>query len=733
MVILDVLVEYPTIKLDRPFSYLYNGDKFIDKGYRVLVPFNNKHIVGYVIKKESTFKTKEQLEIETGFNLFFIDDVLDETPLINEELFSLAEKIKKYYLCSFISVLQTMLPKSLNVKKSSLRGVKVAYEDYISVNNEIDFDLFDLTPKQRELYNLVKEEGLVLKREIKSKSILKILLDANIFKIIRKEKRRLKLPEINDDTNIKLTVDQENVVNEFLKSDDKIFLLQGVTGSGKTEVYTRLVDEYLKMGKSALILVPEIALTPMMSYQFIKHFHSEVAILHSELTDAERFDEYRKIAKGEIKVVVGVRSAIFAPIKKLGLIIIDEEHVESYKQDKMPYYHAREVAIFRSELTGCKVLLGSATPSLESRARASKNVYHLLRLDKRINQKELPKTQIINLNDKRNIDRDSYLFSLTLRKEIKNILSKKEQAILLVNRRGFATSVTCRNCGHLFKCPNCGIPLTYHKKDNLLKCHHCDYVETLNDICPKCGSSYFLKTGFGTEKIEEEVKRLFPTCRTLRLDSDNAKIRTNIFKTLEKFKNKEADILIGTQMIAKGHDFPNVTLVGVVLADIGLSMPSFRSSERTFQLITQAVGRSGRSDKEGKAIIQTYSIDHYAITLAAKQDYDHFYIKEMGIRKLTQYPPYTFLCNVLISSKNEENVISSSMNIADFLRQRFSSEGVILGPTCPYVSFENDTFKRNILIKYKSQALAHKIMEDLLILTNSNGINIKIDFDPYDF
>jgi primosomal protein N' (replication factor Y) len=510
--------------------------------------------------------------------------------------------------------------------------------------------------------------------------------------------------------------------------------LLGVTGSGKTEVYLSLSKEFLSQGKSVIILVPEISLTPMMTEFFLKRFDNKVAILHSELTPAEKYDEYRKIASGEIKIVVGARSAIFAPLKDLGLIILDEEHVESYKQDSLPFYHAREVALMRSEITGCKVLLGSATPSLETRARADKGIYQLLRLDHRINNRELPKTTIVNMLDYHNIDRDSYIFSHKLRKSISEVLAKKQQVILLLNRRGFSTSVSCRKCGKVFKCPDCGIALTYHKNSNLLKCHHCDHVELMSDTCPECGSKYLMKTGFGTERIEDEVHRLFPEARTIRLDSDSAKIRTKISKLVTAFANKEADILIGTQMIAKGHNFPDVTLVGVVLADIGLNMPSYRSSERVFQLITQAIGRSGRKDKVGEAIIQTYAPSHFAITLAAKQDFERFYVKEMGFRKIQKQPPYLYLCSVNLASKNEELVVRTIYQISETLKEKLKDHAIILGPVSPYIAYEGHSYKRSLLLKFKKPDIVRPVLEDILkTLINKTQISININFDPYDF
>ena len=731
MQIVEVLIEYARHSLNRPFSYIYNGKKKIAPGYRVLINFNNREIVGYVVDIKETNKTKDELEKESGFIMEEISDVLDESPLLNNDLLKLADEVSEYYLAPKISVLQSMLPPSLSPRKSSLKAPKIAYDQYLVV---IDDRENDLTSKQIELLRLIKRERKVLKKEVGSPSVVEKLIEAKRIEIVKEEKRRLAIPDYEYVTPPKLNNDQQKVVDEFNNTNDSVYLLEGVTGSGKTEVYLSLSEQVLSKGKSVLMLVPEISLTPMMMEYFIRRFKNNVAILHSELTPAEKYDEYRKIARGECKIVVGARSAIFAPLKNIGLIILDEEHTESYKQDVVPYYHAREVAIMRGKAHNAKVLLGSATPSLESRARAQKGVYHFLTLTKRVNKQPLPKTTIINLLDYKNIDRDSYIFSKQLRQAIQETLDRKEQAILLINRRGFSTNVSCRKCGHVFKCPTCGIPLTYHKSDDMLKCHHCDYVELMPKVCPECGSQYIMKTGFGTERIEDEVNRLFPNAKTLRLDSDSAKIRTKIPSTVEAFRRKEADILIGTQMIAKGHDFPDVTLVGIVLADIGLSMPSFRSSERAFQLITQAVGRAGRSEKNGQAIIQTYLPGHYAIMHAAQQNYEVFYRQEMNMRKLQFFPPYSFLASVTISGKNEERVVAEAFDAVDYINNQFEDNAQILGPTTPYVAFENDTYLRTILIKYRNANLAHEILSKLLnIFASKNAVSIAINIDPYNF
>ena len=731
MLLVETLIEYASHSLNRPFSYVYKGSKTIQKGYRVLIEFNHREIVGYVINVQETNKSVEELEQELGFNIGEIKDVLDTSPLLNEDLLNLADQVAEYYLAPKISVLQTMLPPSLSPRKSSLKAPKVAYDQYLKA---IDLDEDGLTNKQIELLRLIGSVDKVLKREIKSPSVIEKLIEKGKIEIVLEEKRRLELPEYTYEKPPVLSEEQNNVINEFNNSNDDIYLLEGVTGSGKTEVYLSLSEQVLKEGKSVLMLVPEISLTPMMMEYFIKRFNNNVAILHSELTPAEKYDEYRKIARGDCHVVIGARSAIFAPLSNIGLIILDEEHVESYKQDVVPFYHAREIAIMRGKTHKAKVLLGSATPSLESRARAQNGLYHLLKLKNRINNQKLPPTTIVNLLDYRNIDRDSYIFSKKLRQGLEKVLANNEQAILLINRRGFSTNVSCRKCGHVFKCPTCNIALTYHKSDNMLKCHHCDYVEPMPESCPECDSKYLMKTGFGTERIEEEIKRLYPEARTLRLDSDSAKIRQKIPAIIESFRRKEADILVGTQMIAKGHDFPDVTLVGVVLADIGLSMPNYRSSERAFQLITQAVGRSGRKDKMGEAIIQTYMPTHYAITLGARQDYELFYKKEMEMRKLQAYPPYTYMAAITISGKNEDTVIQAAYDTTDFLNEQFKNDGTILGPSTPYIAKIRDQNMRTVLVKFRNYKLSHEILNRYIsYFSNKNGISISVNIDPYNF
>ena len=731
MRILEVLTEHRVNALNRPFSYVYFGSKDVRVGFRVLIPFNKQRLIGFVIKVEQTDQSLEEYEEDKGFNVSEIIDVVDDEELLNNELMALVDRICDHYLVSKISVLQAMLPKSLKPRMSALKGPKAYYDKYLVV---IDENEEDLTPRQIELLRFIKRNGRILKRDAGSPSVVDKLIKTNHLEIIEIERFRLEIPEYQKETTKILNDEQKDAVKSILTTQKTVSLLQGVTGSGKTEVYLSLSEDVIASGRNVLMLVPEIALTPIMVEYFQRRFKGNVAILHSELTEAEKYDEYRRIAKGECRVVVGARSAIFAPLDNIGLFILDEEHVESYKQDVAPYYHARDIAIMRAEHHHAKVVLGSATPSLESKARALKGVYHYAELSHRINEQVMPKVAIIDMANPRNLTRQSVMFSEALINKIADRLNQHEQVVLLINRRGYSGYVTCRSCGHIFKCPDCGITLTYHRQDEILKCHHCNHVEFAPKICPECGGKYFSKSGFGTERIIDEIAKLFPQARTLRLDSDVGRVRNTIAKTIEAFRNKEADILVGTQMIAKGHDFPDVTLVGIVLADIGLSLPSFRSSERAFELITQAVGRSGRAQKSGEAIIQTFNPNHYAIRLAAAQDYETFFSKEMLSRKAQQYPPYTFLTSVQISSKSEELAIDTIHAIAeDILKKNF--EGVtVLGPASPYIHFEKDVHHRVLLLKYKSETEIKNYLASLLVTLQSKpAINVIVNVDPYNF
>lgn len=733
MKILEILTEYGTRSLDRTFSYIYQGKKDVKPRFRVKINFNGHLAMGLIISIAETDKTPKQLEEENAFTYKEIidDDIIDDEPLIDDNMLELAKEISSYYFAPLISVIQSMLPITLSPKISSLKGPKIAYDKWVEI---ISKDEDGLTDKQIEMLRLIASNSPILRKEAGSPSILNKLINAGKVRIVLKEKERYKVPVSEREEPHEMSEEQRKAYDEILSCKQDVVLLEGVTGSGKTEVYLCLSERMLSLGKTVLMLVPEINLTPVMVDYFSRRFGDKIAILHSELTPAQRYDEYRRIARGDASIVVGARSAIFAPLKNIGLIILDEEHVESYKQDNAPYYHAREVAIMRGKKESCKVLLGSATPSLETKARAYKGVYGYAEMRQRINQQPLPETKIIDLTDRKNFNKKSEKLSIELQETIQNKLLKGEQVLLLINRRGYWTGVNCPKCGYIFSCPNCAGNLTYHSEDNMLKCHHCGYVSQFPSACPECGNTKLRRIGYGTERVVKELEELFPSARIARMDSDVGKVSKNVEKILREFHDGKYDILVGTQMIAKGHDFPMVTLSAVVLADIGLSLPTYRASERTFQLIAQAVGRSGRSSKTGEALIQTYNPRHYAISLGAKQDYERFFLEEMKQRKLTKYPPYYNLILLEFSSKNEEKTIGAAYAFKKELASLTIPQLEIVGPITPYYSLNNGKFKRVLLVKFKKREDIDEHLRSLIERFDGlSGVDIGVNVDPLDY
>lgn len=505
-----------------------------------------------------------------------------------------------------------------------------------------------------------------------------------------------------------LTEKQATVVNTLKEAINtkrsKPFLLHGVTGSGKTEVYLQIIAYVLRQGKEAIVLVPEISLTPQMVKRFKRRFGSKVAVLHSGLSHGEKYDEWRKIQEKEVRVVVGARSAIFAPFEKLGMIIIDEEHEATYKQDEMPRYDARLVAIERAKYHQCPVIFGSATPSLETYARALKGVYGHLTLLERVNQNPLPIVKVIDMGlELRNGNRSA--FSCELLDQIKIRLEKKEQVVLLLNRRGYATFILCRECGYVCECPHCDVSLTYHKVNEVMRCHYCGYEERRPHTCPSCGSSHIRFFGSGTQKVEEELQKLIPEARMIRMDVDTTRKKGAHEKLLNQFEQGEADILLGTQMIAKGLDFPRVTLVGMLSADAMIHLPDIRASERAFQLITQVSGRAGRHDLPGEVYIQAYSKDHYSIIHASAHAYVSFFHQEMHMRKLMQAPPYYYIGNIVFSSKDLQKVYQIAHQVTNELKQGVTEQTIVLGPVATSIARVSDRFRFMTVIKYKDNKL----------------------------
>lgn len=541
-------------------------------------------------------------------------------------------------------------------------------------------------------------------------------------------------------TALSLNAEQQVAVETILQSvqeqQSQTYLLEGITGSGKTEVYLQVIAEVLNQGKTAIMLVPEISLTPQMVQRFKSRFGEHVAVMHSGLSQGEKYDEWRKIERGEAEVVVGARSAIFAPIENIGVIIVDEEHEASYKQEETPRYHARDLAIWRSEYHHCPVVLGSATPSLESRARAQKNVYQRLRLTQRANQAAtLPTIDVVDM--RKEVENGNVSsFSMSLQEKLQERLEKNEQSVLLLNRRGYSSFVMCRDCGYVLPCQNCDISLTLHMDSKTMKCHYCGHEERIPYRCPNCGQDKIRYYGTGTQKVEEELQTLLPESRILRMDVDTTRRKGAHEKILRTFGEGQADILLGTQMIAKGLDFPNVTLVGVLNADTALNLPDFRSSERTFQLLTQVSGRAGRAEKPGEVIIQSFNPEHYAIQLAKAQDYEDFYTKEMYIRHRGDYPPYYFTVQITASHPEENEAAKQMFQIATKLKQGLSPQAILLGPTPNAIMRVNNRYFYQVIIKYKQEPMLQPLLKEILTDTQratARGLKLSIDAEPMNF
>ena len=721
-----VLVEIGVKNVDKYFTY-HIPDNLEDKiniGIRVKVPFNTREISGFVIKiineiEDNNYEVKDILE------------VIDNEEVLNLELLKLGEYISSKTLCSMITAYQTMLPKALKANhkvamKPKNEVIAVLNKDVSEIYEYISFCSYK---KQVEILKSIIENGSV---KVVSSNVSSITSLANkgLIKTISREVYRYNDNTIENKHTVFLNEEQSKVVKEVIDNlnTNNTYLLKGVTGSGKTEVYMHIIKEVIDRGMQAIMLVPEISLTPQIVSRFRQRFNDEVAVLHSGLSDGERYDEYRKIKKGLVKIVVGARSAIFSPFQNLGVIIIDEEQVTSYKQENNPRYHTRDVALFRCKYHNCPLVLGSATPSLESYARAKKGVYKLLTLNKRANNKLMPEIRIVDM--KKEIRNNYHNISLELENAIKEKLDKKEQIIILLNRRGYSSMLTCKDCGEVIKCPNCDISLTYHKTSNTLRCHYCGYGTKVQDRCPSCYGKSLTMYGLGTEKLEEELVKKF-NARVVRMDLDTTTSKKAHSKIIKDFLEQKYDILVGTQMIAKGLDFPNVTLVGVINADASLNIPDFRSSEYTYQLLSQVSGRSGRDKKEGIVIIQTLNPEHYSIKYAKDHDYDGFFNYEMRIRKKLGYPPYYYLTLIKILSRDYQLCMKEANKVGEFLRKNLPSDVIVLGPSIASTFKVNNIYHFQCIIKYKKE---DDIKEVLRTIDNIYKVNTKVriemDIDP---
>lgn len=718
------IIEYPVKTLDKAFTYKIPEDaqEKIKVGMKVLVPFNTRLVNGIVLKISDTYN--EDYELKE------IARLVDEFLVLNKELLMLGKFLKETTLCNLITAYQTMLPSALKIKKQ--KNDYNFYEKYVLLNiSDIKIIEFIETHRGKKVAILERllDEREINKSELDSNTVRE-LEKLGLVRIEKRKKYRINKNVQNEDNKV-LTLAQKHVLEEVRKSRNecKTFLIHGVTGSGKTLVYINIIKDVINSNKTALLLVPEISLTEQIISIFYSYFGSDVAILHSGLSKTEKYDEYVKILNKDVHIVVGTRSAVFAPLEDIGVIIIDEEHSETYKQDVNPRYYALDIARKRSEYHKCPLVLGSATPSLETMARAKKGVYTLLELKTRVNKQEMPRCNIVDM--KEGMAKRNFVISELLDNGIRKRLERKEQVILLLNRRGFSTIITCSNCGFVYKCPHCEISLIYHKSSNQLRCHYCGYTKIKDDICPDCHEKSLNYMGMGTEKLEGIIKEKYSNARIIRMDADTTTNKGAHDRIIKSFRNCEYDILIGTQMVSKGLDFPDCTLVGIINADTTLNIPDFRSSERTFQMLSQAAGRAGRAEKAGEVIIQTFNPDNETIKNVKNNDYDAFYKSEMQIRKVLKYPPYYYLVNIKVGSKDYDKASSNANKVVGYLKKKLSCDSIVLGPSTAVNFRLKNVYRFNITIKYRFDDKLKETLKELdEIFGTDRNVFLEIDFNP---
>lgn len=712
MLYANVIIDISHEKVDKTFQYIV-PDRLADRikiGDCLKVPFGRGDTVrlGYVV----SFSNQNEFPIERMKEVIEISE--NETG-IEADAVKLACWIKENYGSTMIAALRTVLPAKKVVKMKEKKKLirKLSSEEVMSLYSECVRK--NQVAKARVLKELTKEDvlpyDLVTGKLSVSGSTLNSLQKAGIITIETELYYRNPVsPYISNEDKVVLSDEQLSIIDS-ISSNPGRHLIHGITGSGKTEVYIELIDRVVKQGKQCIMLIPEIALTYQTLMRFYKRFGDRVSVINSTLSPGERYDQCQRALNGEIDVIIGPRSALFVPFPNLGMVIIDEEHENSYISEQTPRYHARATAEKLCEIKDATLVLGSATPSVDSYYLATKGYYTLHKLSRRLTGGTLPKTMIVDLRDELRQGNKS-IFSRPLQEAISDRLSRKEQVMLFLNRRGYSGFISCRSCGHVVKCPHCDVSLSKHKGGRLI-CHYCGYETGDIKVCPECGSKYISAFKAGTQQIEETINKMYPAARVLRMDADTTKTKDSYENILSQYKEGEADILIGTQMIVKGHDFPNVTLVGIIAADLSLNESDFRSAERTFQLLTQACGRAGRGTKEGLSIIQTYRPEHYSISLAAKQDYEAFYEEELAYRAVCDYPPAGSMMEILVTSLDERR----ALGLATALKKKVPAGVRVIGPSVAPVSKVNDYFRYNLFLKGKDINLINKtrdIMEDYL-------------------
>lgn len=738
------------VPIRRSFTYLI-PDEFPDTiqlGSRLKLPFGKRNLVGYAVGLHECLP--DEIEVDAS-KIRPVAEVIDGEPLITPEILRLTQWASEYYSSFWGEMLKASLPAGINSEKVRPKRQKAVR----LLSSEPDDTSKPLTEQQLRIIDVLMSNGGemlwtdVMEQADVGASPVNTLAKRGLVEIYVKDIRRdpLAQADLPEALDLDLNNEQRSAFAEIASAVEtntyRTFLLHGVTGSGKTEVYIRAMKHALSSGRSAMMLVPEIALTPIFSRQLRARFGPKVAILHSNLSPGERFDEWRRIRRGVARVVIGTRSAVFAPLENIGLIIVDEEHDGSYRQHESPFYHARDVGVMRANLAGAVAVLGSATPALESYFNASNGKYTYLQLPDRIGGKGLADAKLIDMREVfRQAGKDIAL-SPELLNEIGKTAEKGEQAIVLLNRRGFSQFVLCRSCGETIKCRNCDITLTFHRRDARLVCHYCNYREKSPRTCPKCKSEYLYFVGEGTENLADQLVRKFPSMTIARVDRDTMTHKGELEQTLLDFAAGRTDMLVGTQMIAKGHDFPNVTLVGVVGIDIGLGLPDLRSAERTFQLITQVAGRSGRGRKPGRVLIQTYYPEHYALRHAVNQDYEGFYAEEIKFRERLGYPPFFVLASIMIKHRDHAramqnaNILRRSLDAAakNHLRERAADSAAIriLGPAPASLSRLKNEFRIQIILKSRSRRDLRDTLDIALADAEAHGCEMRsvfVEIDP---
>ena len=736
--IAEIIINRTAKRLNRTFDYKVPTEleELIMIGSTVLVPFGKSSTLeeGYVvgIKENTTYEVKEIVKIKHN---------------LTEKQIELAKWMAKRYFCNVSDCIKQMLTPGTKNKKAE-KNVQDKTINAVYLKKDIDEIQFDIemgkikSEKQKKILQFLKNNEGATVPEIElftdgSRAIVKTLEKNGYVEIIEKkiERNPLANKKIEKTENLKLTDEQQSAYNKvalnITTNSYEQFLLYGVTGSGKTEVYLQLIGKALEQDKTAIVLVPEISLTPQMIDRFIARFNKdEIAVLHSKLSIGERYDEWNKIKEGKAKIIIGARSAIFAPTENIGIIIIDEEHDSSYKSEAIPKYDAKEIAKKIAKENNCPLVLGSATPDLVTYYKARQGKINLLELTKRANNSKLPEVEIVDLKmELANGNRS--MLSVKLHDKIEQNLKEKRQTILFLNRRGFSTFIMCRECGYTVKCKNCNISMTYHKTENKLKCHYCGYEENVVTICPECHSDKIRYFGTGTQKLEQEINKIFPEASTIRMDIDTVTKKNSHEEILNKFKDENIDILIGTQMVVKGHHFPNVTLVGVIAADSSLNIDDYRANERTFQILTQVAGRAGREQLDGTVVIQTYNPDNFSIICAQKQDYEMFYNTEIALREQLKYPPFCDIILIGFNSLSEKELIDASTKIYNYLKTNLNGQEFnVLKPMPSPIDKIQNRYRWRIIIKGNMTEAANNVLNTCLRkFYNSNYKNTRVSVD----